>query len=299
MPVLSARSIWARLVESPYFFLTPWLFGVLALMALPVLWSFVVSFTDYSFSPRTRFVGLSNYQTMLFNDPRFVQSLRVTAIYIFLGVPLQVAFSLAVAVALNKRFMGADLYRAALFVPSLLGGSVAVALLWTQVFGNPGILNSALATFGIRAPNWLNDPRFAIYTLVALRVWEFGSSMVIFLAALRQIPKDVLEAAQIDGASPWVTFKSVVLPLLAPVVVFNLIMQMISASQTFTQAYIISGGTGAPANSLLFYTLYLYQRGLTNFQMGYASAMAWFLLLVMGIATFLIIRFGRRWTDNV
>lgn len=299
LPAPQAKPGWVRGLESPYFFLAPWMFGVVALMALPITWSFVVSFTNFSFSPQTQFVGLSNYQTMLFNDPRFIQSLRVTGTYIVVGVPLQVAFSLLVAIALNKRFAGADVYRAALFIPSLLGGSVAVAVLWTQVFGGSGLFNAALATVGIQGPNWLNDPRYALYTLILLRVWEFGSSMVIFLAALRQIPKEILEAAEIDGASRWVTFKSVVLPLLAPVVVFNLIMQMISASQTFTQAYIISGGTGAPANSLLFYTLYLYQRGLTNFQMGYASAMAWFLLVIIGIATFLIIKFSRRWTEDV
>ncbi len=298
LPMPRRRAAWFSLVESPWFFMSPWLVGILAFMALPIVWSFVISFTNYSFSPNTQFVGLSNYQTMLFNDPRLIQALRVTGVYIFFGVPLQVAFSLLIAIALNKRFAGADFYRAALFVPSLLGASVAVAVLWSQVFGNPGIVNSALAVFGIKGANWLNDPRYAIYTLIALRVWEFGSSMVIFLAALRQIPKELLEAAAIDGATSWVRFRFVVLPLLAPVVVFNLIMQMISASQTFTQAYVISGGTGAPANSLLFYTLYLYQKGFSNFQMGYASAMAWFLLVVIGCATFLILRFGRRWMNN-
>jgi multiple sugar transport system permease protein len=297
-PMPRKRAAWFNLVESPWFFMAPWIMGILGFMALPILWSFVVSFTNYSFSQNTQFVGFSNYQTMLFNDPRFIQSVRVTGFYIIVGVPLQVAFSLLVAIALNKRFAGADFYRAALFVPSLLGASVAVAVLWSQVFGNPGIVNSALSMFGIRGANWLNDPRYAIYTLIALRVWEFGSSMVIFLAALRQIPKELLEAAAIDGARPWTRFRFVVLPLLAPVVIFNLIMQMISASQTFTQAYVISGGTGAPANSLLFYTLYLYQRGFTNFQMGYASAMAWFLLVVIGCATFLILKFGRKWMNN-
>jgi multiple sugar transport system permease protein len=297
-PMPRKRAAWFNLVESPWFFMAPWIIGILGFMALPILWSFVVSFTNYSFSQNTQFVGFSNYQTMLFNDPRFLQAVRVTGFYIVVGVPLQVAFSLVIAIALNKRFAGADFYRAALFVPSLLGASVAVAVLWSQVFGNPGIVNSALAMFGIQGANWLNDPRYAIYTLIALRVWEFGSSMVIFLAALRQIPKELLEAAAIDGATPWIRFRFVVLPLLAPVVVFNLIMQMISASQTFTQAYVISGGSGAPANSLLFYTLYLYQRGFTNFQMGYASAMAWFLLVVIGCATFLILKFGRRWMNN-
>jgi multiple sugar transport system permease protein len=293
------HGLWSGIVNSAYFFLLPWLIGVVVLMLAPIIWSFVISFTNYQFSAKTDFVGFSNYQTMLFNDPRFIQSIKVTAIYMFVGVPLQVAFSLLIAIALNKRFMGADLYRSALFVPSLLSGSVAVAILWTQVFGNPGLLNEALALFGIKGANWLNDPRYAIYTIIAMRVWEFGSSMVIFLAALRQIPKELLEAALIDGTNAWTRFTYVVLPLIAPIVVFNLIMQLISASQTFTQAYVLSGGTGAPANSLLFYTLYLYQRGLVSFQMGYASAMAWLLLVVMGIVTFLILRFGRRWTDNV
>jgi multiple sugar transport system permease protein len=183
-----------------------------------------------------------------------------------------------------------------LYLPSLLGGSVAIAVLWKQIFGYDGLINTALYDlFGIDGPSWISNPDYALETLVALRVWQFGSPMVIFLAGLRQIPTELYEAAAIDGAGPWTLFRRVTLPLLAPVIFFNLILQTIDAFKAFTPAFIISGGTGGPVDSTLFYTLYLYQEGFGYFRMGYASALAWVLVVIIGTFTAAAFMTSRYW----
>lgn len=277
-----------------YMFLAPWLLGLFALSAIPMGASLYLSFTNYDMFTAPSWVGLGNYSSM-FADTKWVKSLQVTLMYVLLGVPLQLLFALSVALLLNKGGAGVKLYRAIYYVPSLFGGSVAIALLWRQLFGREGIVNKLLAYAGIEGTNWIATPDTALYTLIILTVWQFGSPMVIFLAGLKQVPVELYEAARIDGAGKWRQFSRITLPLITPVIFFNLVMQIISAFQAFTPAYIISGGSGGPLDSTLFYTLYLYQKGFTHFQMGYASAMAWFLLVTIAVLTAIVFVSSRKW----
>lgn len=222
----------------------------------------------------------------MFNDPRLLNSLVVTFTYVIVGVPLQLILALAIAVLLNTGMKGLAFYRSVFYLPSLMGSSVAIALLWRQMFGTSGLVNQLLTRLGVEnPPGWIADPSTALGTIILLHVWTFGSPMIIFLAGLRQIPTMYYEAASVDGASKWTQFRTITLPLLSPIVFFNLVLQIIGAFQAFTQAFIVSGGTGGPADSTMFYTLYLYQQGFTNFQMGYAAAMAWLLVIIIAIFT--------------
>nr|WP_204745574.1 sugar ABC transporter permease [Glycomyces paridis] len=218
----------------------------------------------------------------MFGDARFWNSFRVTAVYVLVGVPLQLALALALALLLDKGMRGLPLYRSVFYLPSLLGGSVAIAILWRQVFGKDGLVNGALAWFGVDGPGWIGYPDLALGTLVVLNVWTFGSPMVIFLAGLRQVPEMFYEAAAIDGAGRARRYFSITLPLLTPIVFFNLVLQVIFAFQAFTQAYVVCGG---PGDATMFYTLLLYKEAFTELDMGYASAMAWFLVLVVAAFT--------------
>ncbi len=278
-----------------YGFLAPWLVGFLAFSVGPILASAYLSFTRYDLLTAPEWNGLTNYIVMFTRDPRYLNALRVTATYVFVSVPLQLALALAIAIVLNRGLRGLSLYRAIYYLPSLLGGSIAIAILWRQVFGLYGLVNQILALVGIEGISWIGTPETAVYTLVLLRVWQFGSPMIIFLAGLKQIPRELYEAAEIDGAGRWSGFVRITIPLLTPIIFFNLIMQFISAFQTFTQAFIISGGTGGPIDSTLFYTLYLYQQGFTAFRMGYASAMAWVLLGIIGAMTLLSFLSSKYW----
>ncbi|MGA4507157.1 carbohydrate ABC transporter permease [Propionibacteriaceae bacterium G1746] len=278
--------------------LSPWLLGVVGITLLPILASLALSFTDYPLLSSPTFVGLDNFRTLLFEDERFRQSLVVTGIYTFVSVPLQLLFALVLAVFLNRGIRGLSVYRALFYLPSLLGGSVAIAILWRQVFGLDGMVNKVLAQVGVAGPDWLADPRYSLWTLIALNVWMFGSPMVIFLAALRQIPAELYEAAEVDGASKARRFFTITLPLLTPIVFFNMVLQFIHAFQAFTPAFIVSSGKGGPADSTLLYSLYLYQEGFGNLRMGYASAMAWILLLITALFTAVNFGLARLWVFN-
>ena len=268
-----------------YVFLTPWFIGLVVIVIFPMIASLYLSFTDYNPLGSPKWVGLANYVKMFTADPRYWNSVRVTLVYVVLSVPIQLIFALVLAVALDKGLRGLNFYRSVYYLPSLLGGSVAIALLWRQVFGVNGMINQVLGWFGIHAGSWIANPKTAVYTLIALSAWMFGAPMVIFLAGLRQIPAEFYEAAAVDGAGSVRRFFSITMPLLSPVIFFNLILQTINAFQAFTPAYVISDGTGGPVDSTLFYTLYLYQQGFRYLHMGYASAMAWVLLVVVGIFT--------------
>lgn len=269
-----------------YAFLAPWLIGFLCFSLGPVLASLYLSFTKFDLLRPAQWIGMDNYVRMFSADPRFWQALKVTFSYMAMEVPLKLAFALAVAVALDKAVRGGSFYRALFYIPSLLGGSVAIAVLWRQMFEGNGTLNQVLLwLFGYQGPSWISTPDTAIYTLVLLAVWQFGSPMIIFLAGLRQVPQDLYEAASMDGAGAWRQFRKITLPMLAPVIFFNMVLQIIEGFKAFTPAYVISGGTGGPIDSTLFYTLYLYQEAFQFFRMGYASALAWVLLLVIGLFT--------------
>lgn len=279
-----------------YLFLLPWFAGLLIFTLGPTLVSLYLSFTKFDLLSAPRWAGLDNYVFMFTQDRRFRAALSVTFIYLIFEVPLKLAFALLVAVALDRSIRAGNLYRAIFYVPSLLGGSVAIAVLWRQLFQGDGTINKIIFSLaGIQGPSWISNPDTAVYTLVILAIWQFGSPMIIFLAGLRQIPKDLYEAAEIDGASRLRQFRSITLPLLGPVIFFNLVLQTIEGFKAFTPAFIVSGGTGGPIDSTLFYTLYLYQEAFANFRMGYASALAWVLLVIIGFFTALSFASARYW----
>lgn len=280
---------------APWVFLSPWLIGAALLTIGPMIASLVLSFTDYDLFGAPEFVGLENYRRMFSEDPRFWNSVTVTGTYVLVAVPLKLAVALAVALALNAPRRGQGFYRSAFYAPSLLGTSVAVALVWRTLFSRDGVIDSALSSVGVEAGGWIANPRLAIYVLVSLAVWQFGAPMVIFLAGLKQVPTELYDAAAVDGAGRWRSFWSVTLPMLSPVLFFNLVLEIIGAFQAFTAAYIVSGGRGGPIDSTLFFTLYLYDRAFTAFQMGYASAMAWFLLVIIAVVTAILFRSSRMW----
>ena len=278
-----------------YAFLSPWLLGFFGLTIGPALISLYLSFTDFNLLQAPTWVGDANYVRIFTADPKFLQSLRVTFFFVVFSVPAKLVFALAVAMLLNRGLRGLPIYRAIFYLPSLLGASVAIAVLWRQLFSGDGLINKLLAMIGITGPSWISNPRYALWTLVLLSVWQFGSPMIIFLAGLRQIPQDMYEAASIDGASRWRMFRSITLPLLTPVIFFNAVIQTIDAFKSFTPAFIISSGTGNPINSTLFYTLYLYQEAFGYFRMGNASALAWILLVIIAAFTGLSFLSSRFW----
>jgi multiple sugar transport system permease protein len=281
--------------KAGYLFLLPWLIGLVLIIGGPMLASLYLSFTDYSLIQAPSWVGLENYTRML-SDPRLHKSIAVTFTYVFVGVPLQLIAALAIAMLLNEGMKGLPFYRSVFYLPSMLGSSVAIAVLWRQMFEVDGLVNQVLRLFGIPATtSWIGDPQYALWTIILLHVWTFGSPMVIFLAGLRQIPGMYYEAASVDGASRWAQFRRITLPLLSPIIFFNLVLQIINAFQAFTQAFVVSNGTGGPADSTLFYTVYLYQRGFVQFQMGYAAAMAWLLVVIIAAFTAINFFFSKYW----
>lgn len=267
-----------------YLFLLPWLLGLAFITIGPMIASLYLSLTDYNLLQAPNFIGIENYLEMA-EDRRLWNSLRVTFVYVLVGVPIQLVVALGIALMLDRGLRGLAIYRSIFYLPSLLGGSVAIAILWRQVFGTEGLVNALLAVFGIEGPGWISNPDTALSTIIILHIWTFGSPMIIFLAGLRQIPRMYYEAAEVDGANRWVRFRSITMPLLSPIIFFNLVLQIIFAFQSFTQAYIVSNGSGGPADSTMFFTLYLYREGFGNFNMGYASAMAWLLLAIVAAFT--------------
>ncbi|WP_405049421.1 carbohydrate ABC transporter permease [Rhizobium sp. BIGb0125] len=277
-------------------FLLPWLIGFFGLTLGPALASLYLSFTNYDLLQSPDWVGASNYVRIATADPKFAAAMKVTFTYVLLSVPLKLAFALLVAMAFNRGIKGLTLYRAIFYLPSLLGSSVAIAVLWRQLFASDGLVNMILwQLFGYEGPSWVSNPDYSLYTLVILSVWQFGSPMIIFLAGLRQIPQDMYEAAEMDGASKTRQFFRITLPLLTPVIFFNAVIQTIDAFKAFTPAFIISEGTGGPINSTLFYTLYLYQEAFGFFRMGYASALAWILVVIISLFTAFSFLSARYW----
>lgn len=278
-----------------YTFLLPWLIGFFALSVGPILSSFYLSFTDYDAVRAPQWVGLENYEYMIQYDRRFWKALQVTFTFVLISVPAKLIFALAVAMILDKGVRAIGWYRALFYLPSILGGSIAVAVLWRQLFDNDGLVNTLLGVVGVDGPNWLSDPRYSLTTLIVLAMWQFGSPMLIFLAGLRTIPQELYEAAEIDAAGKVRQFFAITLPLLAPVIFFNLVLQMIEAFKSFSGAFVISGGKGAPLDSLLFFTVYLYNEAFSFFRMGYASALAWVLLLIIAVFTAIAFWSSKYW----
>ncbi len=282
-----------------YTFLAPWLLGFLVLTLYPMIYSLYLSFTEFNILQPPQWIGADNYIAMFGGndevraDPRFMNSLWVTFRFVFISVPVKLMFALAVAMLMNQKLRLIPVYRTLYYIPTLLGGSVSIAVLWRRLFAGDGVINQILdLSFGIQGPAWISNPKYALSTLIILAVWQFGSPMIIFLAGLKQIPDEYYESARVDGAGPVRQFLSITLPGLSPIIFFNLVMQMITAFQSFTQAYVISGGQGGPLDSTMFYSLYLYLKGFGFAEMGYASAMAWFLLIMIAVLTAILFRFS-------
>lgn len=276
-----------------YLIISPWLIGFLGLVIGPMLASLYFSFTNYDMLSPAVWTGLDNYKNVLLNDPRFVQSLKVTLIFVFVSTPLKLIFALLLALLFNTGRKGTGLFTTIYYIPSIIGGSVAIAVVWRQLFGREGAINTLFASVGLDGINWLGDPSYALSILIVLVVWQFGSPLIIFLAGLRQIPQELYEAASVDGASTLTRFFRITLPMLTPVIFFNLIMQTIGAFMTFTQAFLITNG--GPMDATNFYAVYLYETAFEHLRMGYASAMAWILLVIIGVITLILFATSKYW----
>jgi multiple sugar transport system permease protein len=277
-----------------YLFLSPWLIGFVGLTAGPMLISLYLAFTDYNlFSPPT-WNGVDNF-VRLAGDQKFWGSVRITLLYVFIGTPVKLAAALVVAMLLNRASRATGFFRSAFYAPSLIGASVSIALVWRAMFSTDGPIDSALSSIGIDVGGWVGIPALVLPMMILLAVWQFGAPMVIFLAGLKQVPPELYEAAEMDGAGPFRRFRSVTMPMLSPVLFFNLLLEMVHAFQIFASAYIIGSGTGGPAGATNFYTVYLYTRAFANNQMGYASAMAWVLLIVVGIFAAILFKTSNAW----
>ena len=277
-----------------YVFVLPFIIGVIVFTAVPFFTSLYLSFTEYNVLSDPKWVGLANFKEMFFEDDLFWTSFWVTFKFAFIQVPIKLTVALLVALVLARATRLTSAYRAAFYIPSLMGGSVAIALLWKQLFSPNGVINQILAVFGLPSDTaWLGNPKTALGTLIALGVWQFGSSMLIFLAAIKNIPQSYHEAAIVDGAGPVKRFLSITLPMLTPIIFFNLINQVIGAFQAFNSSYLITGGK--PLNTTLYYGVHLYNEAFNQFKMGYGCAMAWFMLLVIAFFTALIFRSSSAW----
>ncbi len=282
-------------MESRYMglaYLAPYIIGLLVFTMIPFLGSLYLSFTDYNLINAPVWSGLANF-TDLTTDRTFKRSLNVTLLYVFLTVPIKLAFALLIAVILNYRLRAIGFFRTAYYVPSILGGSIAVAVLWRYIFADAGLVNLVLTSIGLDPVNWFGDPVNALFTITLLRTWQFGSAMVIFLAALQAVDKSLYEAAAIEGAGKWASFYHITLPLITPVIFFNLIMQMVQAFQEFNGPYVITGG--GPLKSTYLLPLYIYDEAFKNFNMGYASAIAWVLFLIIMALTVVAFWSSKKW----
>ncbi|WP_156759205.1 carbohydrate ABC transporter permease [Microbacterium karelineae] len=278
-----------------YTFLLPWLVGFFGLTLGPMAYSLYLSFTSYNLFSAPEWVGLANYVRLFTDDPKFIQSAMITLVYVFVGTPIKLAAALAIALLLNYRDRGAAFFRSAFYAPSLVGASVSVAIVWRAMFNTDGPVDTTLSLFGINLGGWIGNVSLVVPMMILLAVWQFGATMVIFLAGLKQVPKELYEAAEMDGAGALRRFKAVTLPMLSPVIFFNLLIELIGAFQVFASAYIISNGTGGPAGMTNFLTLYLYERGFSNSQMGYASAIAWVIMIAVAIIALILFRTQKSW----
>ena len=273
---------------------SPFIIGFLLFLVVPMILSGYYSFCDYDILSAPKWVGLKNFISIFTSDAKFVKSIGVTFYFALVSVPLRLIFALIVAMILLRNTKLTGLYRSAYYLPSIIGGSVAVAILWKRMFAIDGTINVLLQSIGIDSHfAWLGNTKTAIWTLIVLAVWQFGSSMLIFLSSLKQIPETLYEAARVDGASSPRQFFSITLPLLTPTIFFNLVMQMINGFLAFTQCYIIT--QGKPMNSTLFYTVYMYQQAFEFKHTGYASALAWVMLLIVGAFTGVLFLTKRFW----
>ena len=273
-----------------YLYIMPWLLGFLVFQLYPLCASLYYAFTDYSVTNTPTFVGLKNFITMFTDDPLFFKSLITTLKYVFMSLPLKIISALVVALILNQKIRGINFYRTIYYIPSIFGGSVAIAILWRFLFMDSGLVNRLLKMIHLPSVPWLSSPKVALFTLSLLSVWQFGSSRVLFLAALKQVPEDLYEAARIDGGGPVRTFFSITLPMITPILFFNILMQLVNAFQDFTGAFVITNG--GPLNSTYLFALKLYDEAFTYYKVGYACALSWVLFVMILLFTSVFFRFS-------
>lgn len=274
-------------------FISPWIIGFLWLQAYPFIMSLYYSFTDYSMLKAPRWVGLANYVRLFTVDPEFWQSLKVTGYYALMIVPGKLLMALLVALLLNSNVKGIGIFRTVYYLPSILGGSIAISVVWKLMFMREGVVNQLIAHLGIAPIDWLGNPKYALGTIGLMSVWQFGSSMVLFLAALKQIPQSLYEAAHIDGATRPRMFFHITLPMISPIIFFNLIIQLIGALQEFTSAFIITNG--GPTKSTYVLGMKLYNDAFTYFKMGYASALSWIMFVIIITLTVIVFKTSGAW----
>jgi oligogalacturonide transport system permease protein len=294
---LSGRSLYTRIALrklSGFLYITPWLAGFLLLTLYPFLTSLWYSFTEYDILSDPSFTGLKNYIHIFTKNDVFYKSLWVTAKYVFFSVPGKLIFALFVAILLHQKLRFINFFRTIYYIPSIFGGSVAIAVLWRFLFMKDGVVNNLLSIVNIEPVHWLGDPGNALFTIILIPIWEFGSAMVLFLAGLKQIPNELYEAARVDGAGKTRAFIRITLPMLSPIILFNLVMQTINAFQKFTTAFMVTGG--GPLRSTYLYSLMLYDYAFRDLEMGYASALSWILFIIIISLTMLIFKSSPLWT---
>jgi multiple sugar transport system permease protein len=276
-----------------YLMVSPWILGFFIFLAGPMLASVYLSFTQWDLFTSPRWVGLENYIILLTDDPAFLQSLRVTSIFAFVGVPLQVTVGLLLAALLNQEIRFLGFFRSIYYLPSVVGG-ISVAIMFRWIFGTQnGIINASLRALGFNGPSWLGDPNWVLVAFILMSLWGAGQSMLIYLGALQGVPTELYEAADVDGAGALTKFFRITVPMVTPAIFFNLIMGVIAALQEFILPFAMTGG--GPANASLFIVLYLYRNAFQFFKMGYASAIAWLLFLYILLLTLLIFRSSNAW----
>ena len=263
-----------------FLFVLPFVLGVLGFKLFPFVMSFALSFTQYDVFSPPEFIGVRNYAEIAAQDKVFRQSLGVTLLFVVLAVPLRVGFALFIAHVLNFKLRGINFFRSAFYLPSILGGSIAVAVLWRFIFSQHGLVNSVLGRLGLEPILWLASEHYSIWTIVTLFTWQFGSSMVIFLAALQNVPQSLYEAAEIDGATKWQQFTRITVPLITPVIFFNLIMQLVHGFQEFNGPYMVT--EGGPLHSTYLLSLYIYEECFKYFNLGYGAALSWVMFALIG-----------------
>ena len=273
-------------------YILPWLIGMVFLTLYPFINALIISFTDYNLVRDPNFIGLANY-TKLFKDEDFLGTLTATLKYTVITVPLQLAFALFIAYILNFKLKGINFLRTAYYIPSLLGGNVAVAVLWRFLFQQDGLINRIIGVVGIQPVAWLSSPGGAMSVIIILKVWQFGSAMLIFLAALKDVPQDLYEAASVDGSTKLHSFIHITMPLITPTIFFNLVMQLVNAFQEFNGPYLVTGK--GPLNATYLTSMYIYDNAFKYFNMGYASAASWILFLIIVAVTLILFATQDKW----
>lgn len=274
-------------------FVLPWIIGFSVFQLFPFIYSFILSFTDKSMAAKTDWIGIRNYVDLFTKDRDFPYVVSATLKYVLIAVPGRVLFALLIAILMNAEIRGINIYRTVYYLPSIFGSSVAISIVWRFLFQKSGLINSILISLGINAVNWLGSPKIALYTISIIPIWQFGSSMVLFLAALKNVPNDLYEAATIDGSGRFKTFFKITLPMISPILLFNLMMQAISCFQEFSTAFVLTNG--GPNRSTYLVGIKLYREAFTEFRMGYASALSWVLFAAIMLVSAVINLSAKRW----